>query len=101
MMFLRYSHQPLIIFSTIVNIIFAVLIILCLIHHQRCIQRVPGVEHGSLYSKVIAMCVESSALIVVFGGLCIVLGFLNANWLFIPLLTFPHICVGGLEFYNM
>ena len=54
-----------------------------------------------MYSKVIAMCVESSALIVILGGLCIVLGFLNANGLFVPLLLFPHICVGGLEFYDM
>ena len=72
------------------------LIILRLVRHQQYVRKVLGAEHGSLYSKVIAMSVESSALIVVFGGLCIILGFLNANWLFIPLLAFPHICVGGL-----
>ena len=100
-MFIRISHQPLIIFSTIVNIVLALLIVLRLIHLRRYIRKVLGPEHGSLYSQVIAMCIESSALIVIFGTLCIILGFLNTNELFVSLLLFPHICVGGLEFYDM
>ena len=100
MMFLRYPHQPLIIFSTVVNIILALLIIHRLVHHKRYIQKVLGAEHGSTYSKVIAMCIESSALMVIFGSICIVLGSLNENGLFIPLLLFPHTCVSGLKFYD-
>ena len=100
MMFLRYPHQPLIIFSTVVNIILALLIIHRLVHHKQYIQKVLGAEHGSTYSKVIAMCIESSALMVIFGSICIVLGSLNENGLFIPLLLFPHTCVSGLKFYD-
>ena len=101
MMFIRIDHQPLVIFSTIVNIVLALLIVLRLIHLRRNIRKVLGAEHGSTYSQVIAMCIESSALIVIFGTLCIVFGFLDPNELFVPLLLFPHICVGGLEFYDM
>ena len=88
----------LIAFSTLVNIILALLIVLRLVHHRRHIRKVLGVEHGSLYSKVITMCVESSALIVIFSGVYTALIFEQAHGSLIPFLLLPHICVGNLEF---
>ena len=80
--------------SSLVNIILASLIVLRLVRHQRHVRRVLGAEHGSAYSKVITVCVESSTLIVV----CIVLVLTQPTGSeFIPLLLLPHICVGGLE----
>lgn len=83
----------LIIFSLLVNIILALLIVLRLVHHQRRIQKVLGAEHGSPYSKIITMCVESSALMLIFSGVYAVLVFEQANGSLIPFLLFPHICV--------
>jgi len=80
-------------FSTLVNIILALLIVLRLIHHQRYIRKVLGADHGSPYSKVIAICVESSALIVIFSGVYTALVFQQANGSSIPFLLLPHICV--------
>jgi len=89
--------------STFVNIILAFLIILRLVHHQQHIRKVLGAEHGSPYSKVITMCVESSALIVIVGGAYVVLCF-RPGWangsVIVPFLLLPHICVSGLEFYD-
>jgi len=42
-------------FSTLVNIILALLIVLRLVQHQRHIREVLGSEHGSPYSKVTTM----------------------------------------------
>ena len=89
----------LIAFSTLVNIILALLIVLRLVHHQRHIRKVLGAQHGSPYSKVITMCVESSALIVIFSGVYTVLIFEQGNGALIPFLLLPHICVGDLEFW--
>jgi hypothetical protein len=88
-------------FSTLVNIILAALIILRLIQHQRHIRKVLGAQHGSPYSKVITMCVESSALIVIFSGVYTVLAFREGDGSFIPFLLLPHICVGGVESYDI
>ena len=89
--------------STFVNIILALLIILRLLHHQRHIRKVLGAEHGSPNSKVITMCVESSALIVIVGGVYVILdsgpGRANGSMI-VPFLLLPHICVSGLEFYD-
>ena len=106
MMFLSLTTDDilamvLILFSTFVNIILAVLIILRLIHHQRHIRKVLGAQHGSPYSKIITMCVESSALIVNFSGVYIVLALEEGNGSLIPFLLLPHICVSGLESYDI
>ena len=91
-----FAVTVLISLSTIVNIILALLIILRLIRHQRYIRKVLGAEHGSPYSKVITMCVESSALIVIISGVYTALVFEQANGSSIPFLLLPHICVGDL-----
>ena len=91
--------MALIAFSTLVNIILALLIILRLVHYQRHIRKVLGEVHGSPYAKVITMCIESSALIVIFSGVYTVLVFVQANGSLIPFQLVPHICVGDLEFW--
>ncbi|KIM43508.1 hypothetical protein M413DRAFT_25866 [Hebeloma cylindrosporum] len=100
MMFLSLTADDilatvLILFSTLVNIILAALIILRLIHHQRHIRKVLGAQHGSPYSKIITMCVESSALIVIFSGVYSVISLAEADGPseLIPFLLLPHICV--------
>ncbi|KIM43523.1 hypothetical protein M413DRAFT_382906 [Hebeloma cylindrosporum] len=99
MTFIALTTDPiftrvLIMCSTLVNIVLAALIILRLIYHQRHIRKVLGMAHGSPYSKVITMCVESSALIVIFGGVYTVLAFEQGNGsVLIPFLLLPHICV--------
>jgi len=87
-------------FSTLVNLILALLIVLRLVHHQTYIGKVLGADHESPYSKVIATCVESSALMVIFSGVYTALISQQANGLSIPFLLFPHICVGGLDFHD-
>ena len=90
--------------SALLNIILATLIVLRLLYHGRRIRNTLGLEHGSPYTKIITICVESSALMVIASGLYPILwalpakasttaqGFMiNIN---------PHIYVGGLELNN-
>ena len=83
--------------STLVNIILAVLIVSRLVYHRRYIRNTLGVEHGSPYTNVITMCVESSALMVIAGGLYTILYFVSADGEGFIFDIIPHICVGGLE----
>ena len=87
--------------STLVNIILASLIVLRLVHHQRHIRKLLWTDHGSPYSKVIIICVESSALIVLFSGVYTALVFEQENGSLIPFLLLPHICVGGLDLHDI
>ncbi|KAJ3502548.1 hypothetical protein NLJ89_g8839 [Agrocybe chaxingu] len=53
--------------TSICNSIMTTLIVLRLSYHQRFIQKALGSEYGSPYARVMVMCVESAALIVVFN----------------------------------
>jgi hypothetical protein len=95
---LMYSETVFILFSAVVNIILAALIVFRLIYHQRHVRNVLGAEHGSPYTNVMTMCVESSALMVITSGVYVALDFTVGNWYFwIPYLLYPHICVGGFK----
>ena len=95
-----FFTMVIVLLTTLVNITLALLIILRLIHHQRHIRKILGAQHGSPYSKIITMCVESSALII-FSGVCSVLIFEQPYGALIPFLLLPHICVGDQEFYDI
>jgi hypothetical protein len=84
--------------SALVNIILAALIVSRLVYHRRYIRNTLGVEHGSPYTNIITMCVESSALIVIASSLFTILGFVapgHGGQVMFDII--PHICVGGLE----
>jgi len=83
--------------STVVNVTLAVLIVSRLVYHRRYVRNTLGVEHGSPYTNVITMCVESSALMVIVGGLSTILSFASQDGINIMYDITPHICVGGLE----
>ena len=96
-MFFGYFETETIIYSTNINIILSWMIILRLIHHQRHMRKALAVEHGFPYSKVIAMFVESSALIVIFSAIYIALVLTGVDGAVILFTILPHICVGGLS----
>jgi len=87
------SYWVFISFSTLVNIILASLIVLRLMHHRKLIQEVLGADHGSPYSKATIICVESSALVVVFSVAYLALMFEASLGSLILALLLPHICV--------
>jgi len=103
---LVHAHAVFISLSTVVNIILAALIIFRLVYHRKYVKHALGAEHASLYTNVITMCVESSALMVISSGLYTALEYGLTNWFGSPnwggfLFTFlPHIYVGGLELYD-
>ena len=87
--------------SALINIILAALIVCRLVYHRRCARNSLGVEHGSSYTNIITMCIESSALMVISSGLFTILGFkvpsvTSAVTIFIHDII-PHIYVGGLK----
>jgi len=82
--------------SPLVNIILAVLIVFRLVNLRRYVRNALGVEHGSPYTNIITMCIESSALMVVASSLFTILFFMSMHEILI-LNVIPHICVGGLE----
>ncbi|KDR74036.1 hypothetical protein GALMADRAFT_227737 [Galerina marginata CBS 339.88] len=80
--------------SAISNIVLAALIVFRLLYHQRYLRKTLGHSHGSLYTRIMVMCVESSSLIVVFTVLYIVLYFEPSSVGYdLPLFLLPHICV--------
>ncbi|KAF8965479.1 hypothetical protein BDZ97DRAFT_1918318 [Flammula alnicola] len=79
--------------TALVNLILALLIVLRLVYHQRRLRKMLGVAHGSGYARIMAMCIESCALIVIFSGVYGVLFFEQANGSQIPLMILPHIYV--------
>ena len=87
--------------STLANIIHAVLIVSRLVYHRRYVRNALGVQHGSPYTNIITMCVESSALMVIVGSLYIILyfvpGYGTVLMLDVVIDIIPHIFVGGLE----
>jgi len=86
------------ILSTFVNILLALLIIPRLVYHQQHIRNLLGAGYGSPYSKVIMMCIESSALIIIFSGVYIILRSDGPG--IVPFLLLPHICASDLKFYD-
>jgi membrane-associated protease RseP (regulator of RpoE activity) len=93
-----YSETVFILFSgTLINIILAALIVFRLIFHQRYVRNVLGGGHESLYTNVMTMWVESSGLIVVASVIYTAMFFAVPQWVRVPCLLYPHICVGGLK----
>ncbi|KDR67223.1 hypothetical protein GALMADRAFT_1126097 [Galerina marginata CBS 339.88] len=78
--------------STFSNILLSILIVSRLLYHQKYLRRVLGVGHGSLYTRIITMCVESCALIVFFMAVYIIMFGTGCNAQFAPLFLLPHIC---------
>jgi hypothetical protein len=95
--FLFFAFPVSISLSALVNIILAVLIVSRLVYHRRHIRNTLGVEYGSTYTSIIIMCVESSALMVIVGGLFAGLYFFYGYGETIMSEISPHIFVGGLE----
>jgi len=104
---LQFAYGAFIPLSAVVNIILAALIVFRLVYRRKHLQNALGAEHGSLYTNIITICVESSALMVISSGLYAVLNFglRNApgspNWGGFVSALLPHICVGGLELYDI
>ena len=93
--------------SLFVNMILAALIVSRLIYRRRHFRDVLGSRHGSPsgYINIMTMCVESSALVVVFSGIYAALNFVqwrpDVYWALIPLQLLPHIFVGCLQHHDM
>ena len=99
------SSTAFILLSLLVNVILAALIVSRLIYRRRYFRDILGAEHESPYINIMAMWVESSALVVIFNGTYTALTFaqrrLDAYWALIPLQLLPHICVSGLEHHDV
>ena len=96
-MFLADAYILSLSLSTLVNFILAVLIASRLVYHRRYIRNTLGVEHGSPYTNIITMCVDSSALMVIVADLATSLHFVEEYWSNFANEIAPHIFVGGLE----
>ena len=85
------SSTVFILLSLLVNIILTTLIVFRLIFRRRHFRDI----------NIMTMCVESSALVVIFNGMYTALTFVQRRpdtyWALIPLQLLPHIFVGGLE----
>jgi hypothetical protein len=81
------------IITTIINIIAAVLIAARVLYFQRYIQKTVVSERNNRYTAVIVICIESSALIVLFSILYIVLVTIGSPASFIFMQSLVHINV--------
>ena len=81
------------IITTIINIIAAVLITARVIYFQRYIKQTVGSDRNNQYTTIIIICIESSALIVLFSILFIVLFLTRSPASFIFIQSLVHINV--------
>ena len=100
------SSTAFILLSLLVNIILATLIVSRLVYHRRHFRDILGAEHGSPYINIMTMCVEPSALVIIFNGTYTPLIFAqrrrpDAYWALIPFQLLPHIFVNGLEHHDI
>ncbi|CAA7270524.1 unnamed protein product [Cyclocybe aegerita] len=70
--------------TSFVNLALAALVTVRLHYHQRNTRKILGTEYGSPYSRTIAICIESCALIIVVDLAFIVLFLLNSDTSVIP-----------------
>ncbi|KDR70242.1 hypothetical protein GALMADRAFT_282322 [Galerina marginata CBS 339.88] len=86
-----------IVLTVFMNVVLALLIVARILYHQRHLRRVFGVEHGSPYTRIITVCVESCFLTAANDILYLALYVPCRLWssiaLGIPILTLPHVCV--------
>ncbi|KAF8812853.1 hypothetical protein BYT27DRAFT_7086065 [Phlegmacium glaucopus] len=75
------------------NIFTAILITLRIVYFERYMRKAVGVERNSPYTMVIIICVESSALIVVFSLIYIILSFRQVYASYLPMQLLVHIYV--------
>lgn len=86
--------------TVIINLFTASLITLRILYYNRYIRKTVGLEHNSPYMTIIIICVESSALIVVFSSIYLILLFQEDGALsmsIIPMQSLVHVYV---RFYN-
>ncbi|PPQ68551.1 hypothetical protein CVT26_003360 [Gymnopilus dilepis] len=79
-----------------INMSLSMLIVLRIRYHQAYIQKALGTSHGSIYVRIMMMCVESCAMIWVCDILYIIAScvkVIGAGWVEFPLLLLPQICV--------
>ncbi|KAF8811728.1 hypothetical protein BYT27DRAFT_7336053 [Phlegmacium glaucopus] len=80
--------------TIILNFLTAILITLRILHFEKYARKTIGVEHNSPYMTVlISICVESSALMVIFSLVYFILVFQQANASYIPMQLLVHVYV--------
>lgn len=80
--------------TVIINLVTASLITFRILYFNRYIQKTVGLEHNSPYMTIIIICVESSALIVVFSSIYLILLFQEDGALsIIPMQSLVHVYV--------
>ncbi|KAF8811730.1 hypothetical protein BYT27DRAFT_7336054 [Phlegmacium glaucopus] len=75
------------------NVLTAILITLRILHFEKYTRKTMGVEHNSPYMTVLIICVESSALMVIFSLIYFILVFQQANASYIPMQLLVHVYV--------
>ena len=82
--------------TVILNFVTAILITCRILYFSKYIGKAAGlqvVQHNSPYATIIIICVESLALIVVFGLIYFILFFQQANASYIPMQLLVHVYV--------
>lgn len=85
--------------TVILNLVTASLITFRILYFNRYIRKTVGLEHNSPYMTIIIICVESSALIVVFSSIYLILLFQEGGALsisIIPMQSLVHVYVRPL-----
>jgi len=79
--------------TVILNFVTAILITCRILYFSKYIGKAVGLQHNSPYATIIIICVESSALIVVFGLIYFILFFQQGNASYIPMQLLVHVYV--------
>jgi hypothetical protein len=82
--------------TVILNVLTAILITLRILNFEKYARKTMGVEYNSPYMTVLIICVESSALMVIFSLIYFILVFQQANASYIPMQLLVHVYVSFL-----
>lgn len=83
-----------VILTTASNIVLSSLIAGRILYYERRVRKSLGVFNDLVYKKVVTICVESCALIVVVSVVFVILYYSNTHNAFLfPLVLLPHVCV--------
>jgi hypothetical protein len=93
---------PIICTTVMINFVSATLITLRILYFERYIRKTVGVQRSdSPYMTILIICVESSALIIVFSLIYVILFFQQNNGSWVPLQVLVHIYVSIRNFLDL
>lgn len=85
--------------TALLNIVTAAFITLRILYYQRYIRKTVGLERNNPYMNIIIICIESSALVIIWNLVYLILAVTNSVYTVIPTQLLVHVYVSRCRFF--